>query len=661
MRLYLDVETYSSIDIASCGAYKYCESPDFEILLLAYAVDDGPVGIFDLTEEHIPSFLKNYLESPIVTKCAHNAAFERAAFKAIGFNIPIEQWECSMVKSAYCGLPLALDQVSEALSLGDKSKLAAGKTLIRKFCIPVKPTIKNGHKYRTMPEDDPDSWEQFKKYCQMDVEAERAVFEKLSAYRIPDQETHLYQVDGHINDRGIGVDVQMASNASDFNDKYKDSLLSRTKQLTGVNNPNSATQIRQWLAEAMQKEIKSLAKDAVSNLLVESDSASVTEVLTLRAQSAKSSAKKYNAMLNCECYDGRARGLIQFYGAGRTGRWSGRLIQVQNLPKNVLEGKALEIARQLVADGNYSSFISTYDNPATVLSELIRTAFIAKRGHIFAICDFSSIEARVIAWLAGEKWRLDVFSTHGKIYEASAAAMFGLNIDDIKKGSKERDKGKVAELALGYQGGKGALAKMGAEKMGLSEIEMEIIVNKWREASPNIVLLWERMQKAALAALKNPNRRVRPLDNISFLFDGKALRMILPSGRELIYWDPRIRVNKWGGDSIAYMGMNQETKKWGLIDTYGGKFTENAVQAIARDLLAVVILDLDQMKIPIVMHVHDEVICEVPEKDAEDVLRTLENIMSVTPFWATGLPLDADGHITHYYKKPDIIPQKTLA
>lgn len=666
-KLHIDIETYSSIDIMKAGAYKYCESLDFEILMVAYAFNDDPIVIIDLAQgEQLPIEFIEALHDPKIEKHAHNATFERNAFKAIGYNIPIEQWHCSAIKAAYCGLPLSLQMVSEALKLEEKGKLSTGKALIRYFCIPCKPTKVNGQRRRNFPHHDPEKWEELKLYCINDVVAEREIGRILKDYKIPEFERQNYILDQKINDRGILIDLKMAANAVSIDEKHSEVLKNQLIELTGLENPNSAAQLKKWLGNAMGKEITSLAKDVMPDLIAEAESDTVKQVLALRKKSSKTSTKKYVAMLNCACDDGRAHGLFQFYGANRTGRWAGRLVQLQNLRRNSL--KDLNGARNAFSSGDYGLVTMMYENISDTLSQLIRTSFIAKTGYTFAVADFSAIEARVIAWLAHEQWRLDVFNTHGKIYEASASMMFGLPLEQCQKEEKGglpgiRDKGKVAELALGYQGSVGALKKMGGEAMGLSEPEMKNIVQKWRKANANIVTFWKNVETYAKAAVKRKRKFVlKKHRNLEFDYDGNVLTIKLPSGRKLFYQSPQITTNRFGQESLKYKGVDQVTKKWWWVDSYGGKFVENIVQAVARDLLADSMLRLNDADFNIVMHVHDEVVCEIEDYNLhedpmaqevgnEHMLDRMCEIMGTPIPWAEGLPLNADGYLTPFYKK----------
>lgn len=646
-RLHIDIETFSSVDIKTSGAYKYTQSPDFEILLVAYAFDDEPIKIVDLIQgERLPKEFIDGLLDPEVHKCAHNATFERNAFRQYGYDIPIDQWYCSAVKAAYCGLPLSLELVSKAMKLEEKGKLSTGKALIRYFCNPFKPTKANGMRERNFPWHDQEKWGEFKLYCINDVETEREIDHRLEHYTMPDFERINYIIDQEINDAGVLVDIDMVQHAVDIDNKFSDEVTERMKELTGVDNPNSPSQLKEWLSDALAKNVHTLAKDSVLELLDETDDEAVSDVLGGRLKLSKSSTKKYVSMINCVCEDGRAHGLFQFYGANRTGRWAGRLIQLQNLPQNHM--RDLDLARHVIASGDYDLAKMLYDNIPNILSELIRTALVAPEGFTFAVSDFSAIEARVLSWVAQEEWRLDVFKTHGKIYEASAAMMFGVPIESVTKGSELRQRGKTAELALGYQGSEGAMAKMDRDGK-IPPHERKVIVNKWRKANPKIVQLWSDVETCAIHTIKT--RESMRLRSLGFHYDGDIFRIELPSGRSLFYNHPELGVNRFGMGSIIFKGMDYVLKQWTSVETYGGKLVENIVQAISRDLLAYSMQNLRNAGFKMVMHVHDEVICEVPEDEGEEQLKRMEDIMGQEVPWAPGLPLVADGYTTKFYKK----------
>jgi len=649
-KMHIDIETYSSVDLITCGAYKYFESPDFEILMVAYAFDQSEVTIIDLAAgERLPFWFAPALRDEEVQKHAHNANFERRAFEAYGITTPIEQWHCSAVKAGYCGLPLSLEGVSKALELGEGGKSAEGKALIKYFSCPVKATKVNGGRNRNLPHHDPIKWEAFKDYCKQDVIAERNVGARLLEYKIPQMERQHYILDQQINDRGILIDTDFALKATVMDDLFSAELFIQLQHLTGLDNPNSPAQLKKWLSAQTGEQVDSVAKGNVLELLEGKTIPIVEEVLKLRQMGAKTSTKKYVSMLNCHGDDNRARGLLQFYGANRTGRWAGRLIQMQNLPQNHL--KYLEQARAAVASGDYDLAKMLYDDIASLLSQLIRTAFIAKPEHTFAVADFSAIEARVIAWLSGEAWRLKVFNTHGKIYEASASKMFNVPIEQVTKGSDYRAKGKVAELALGYQGSVGALKTMGGEAMGLNENEMKLIVTKWRQANPAIVQLWYDLEQCAIQALKTRKAVTSQHKGLVFEYNGKVLTVLLPSGRKLFYQSPSFSKNQWDKLSIRYKGMDQTTKQWGWVDTYGGKLTENIVQAIARDLLAEAMQRVDKAGFDIVLHVHDEAVCEVRQEFSGVFLETICDLMGQTSDVYNGVPFPAEGYLTPFYKK----------
>lgn len=669
--LYIDVETYSSVDITKSGAYKYTESLDFEILILCYKINDGEIITVDLASgEPIPYEFIWLMENPQCRKHAHNAAFERLCFIQYGIDVPIKQWHCSAVKAAYCGLPLSLENVSKALKLGEAAKDAEGKALIRYFSIPVKPMKSNSFRYRNLPHHNLEKWEKYKAYCKQDVHAEYTMLRILEDYEIPEFEHNMYVLDQEINDRGIRIDDIMASNAVDIDSLNAEYLTSELKKITGLENPGSPAQLKTWLSLQMQEDIKTLSKDNIPELIDKAGSGSpASEVLKLRVKAAKTSIKKYMAMLACLCSDNRAHGLFQFYGANRTGRWAGRLIQLQNLPQNKFKKKdkktgfdEIDHVRNLVRSGDYDTLDLSYDDLGSILSQLVRTTFVPDEGNIFGVSDFSAIEARVTAWLASVQWRLDVFNSHGMIYEASASQMFNVPIESIKYTDENgveqhgpnydmRAKGKVAELALGYGGSIGAMVTMGGEKMGLSHPEMKAIVDKWRETNPEVVALWKDIEKNAILAVQTRRERVSKYRGIRFNYDGVVLTITLPSGRALYYQRPVIGKNQWGSDALYYWGMDQIKKIWTRVDTYGGKLVENIVQAIARDILADSMIRLNDAGYKIVAHIHDEVVIELPKEKANHMLKDIFSIMSRPIRWAPGLPLAADGFVTKYYKK----------
>ena len=653
--LFIDIETYSSVDISSSGAYKYIESPDFEILMIGYAIDDGPVKQIDLAiGEEVPEEFEEALFDEDVLKIAHNAVFERTAFARIGYDIPVEEWYCTMVKAAYCGLPLSLDQVSKVLDLENK-KLDTGKALIRYFSCPCKPTRTNGMRTRNYPKDAIAKWEMYKEYNRYDVLSEREIYRKLECYVIPDVERRLYVLDQHINDYGIMIDTELAASAIAVDTKYTAELTEKAKRLTGLENPNSAAQIKKWLEYNTGVQIDSLNKAEMPKVLEAlAPYPAALEVLELRKRLSKTSVKKYYAMINCATSDHRAHGMFQFYGANRTGRWAGRLVQLQNLSKNHIPDIA--VARELVRAQDIDTIEMMYDDVSDILSQLVRTAFIAPQGHVLAVADFSAIEARVISWLANEKWRMDVFQGDGKIYEATGSKMFNVPISAITKGSELRQKSKISELALGYEGSLGALKRMGGEQMGLSDVEMMSLVRKWREANPAIVALWKELDEAS----KESARYHRPVKctcrNLVFSTDDDYMTIKLPSGRKLFYKQPGFKAKYIGRStkptsSLCYYGLSQETKQWAQIDTYGGKICENAVQSIARDLLANSMLNVSAAGYHIVAHIHDEILVEIPEDNAKEHYNKIVELMSIAPDWAKDLPLRADGYITKFYLK----------
>ena len=766
--LSVDLETFSSADLGKSGIYRYTEAPDFQILLFGYVVDDGEAIVIDMANgESIPEEITAAILDPEATKWAFNAQFERVCLsRHLGVRLSPQSWRCTMVWSAYMGLPLSLEGTGSVLGL-ENQKMKEGKELIRYFCIPCKPTKANGGRTRNLPSHSPEKWSLFKEYNKRDVEAEMGIKERLSRFPVPDVEWQNYILDQQINDRGIMLDMELVNQAIQCDEQFRSTHMERAKELTGLDNPNSAQQLKEWLNEN-GLEVKSLGKESVKELLEDADG-EVKAALELRQELAKSSIKKYTAMENAVCADSRARGLIQFYGANRSGRFSGRLIQVQNLPQNHLPD--LEHARTLIRNGNFEAVGMLYDSVPMVLSELIRTAFIPKPGHRFYVADFSAIEARVIAWLAGEKWRMDVFATHGKIYEASASAMFHVPIEQISKGSPLRQKGKIAELACiaegslvltdkglipienitgdhklwdgyewvshegvichgekevisyggltatsdhyvwvegrmfpiqfgiaasdnahllhtgtrmvgckaeelavhrskarvydirnvgprhrftvsdvlvhncGYGGSVGALKAMGALEMGLQESELEGLIKNWRSANPHIVSFWWDVDKAAIKAVKEHTSAAT--HGIRFTTQSGMLFITLPSGRNLCYVKPRIELNRFGSEAVTYEGIG-EAKKWTRIESYGPKFVENIVQAVARDILTDAMRRLYAAGYHIVMHVHDEVVIEAPRSTSiEDIC----SIMGQTPGWAEGLLLRADGYVCDFYKK----------
>lgn len=651
--LSIDVETYCDLDIKDVGAYKYCEHPSFEILLFAYAFNDEPVEIVDFkNHENIPFRVIDALDDPNVIKSAFNANFERNAISNFFMQTwcPPEEWQCSMIKALTMGLPGSLDMVGKALHFAeDKQKMKEGKDLIKYFCKPCKPTKTNGQRTRNLPEHAPDKWETFKLYCKQDVEVERDIRNKLSKYKTLDKEQRLWELDQHINDRGVGVDIELIKKAIECDEQYQERLISEARELTRLSNPNSPAQLKEWIGKRIGYAVGSINKDIMPTLIKDAETQGKDEVkriLELRQLMGKTSIKKYQTMQVARCNDGRVRGLLQFYGANRTGRWAGRLVQVQNLPQNHLPD--LDDARKLLRNGDFEQIEFLYDSVSDTLSQLIRTAFIPRQGNRFIVADFSAIEARVIAWIAGEEWRLEVFKTHGKIYEASASQMFHVPIESIKKGSDLRQKGKIAELALGYGGSVGALASMDKAK-SIPEEELPELVQHWRNANPNITKFWWDCDKAAKKAIKEKTA-VTLHHGIKFIYDPGVLFIQLPSGRKLSYIRPKIEPHEtFSGDKITYEGMEQTSKQWKRLDTYGPKLVENIVQAVARDCLAEAMFKVTTSEYDIVMHVHDELILDVP-KDKGSV-EEICNIFGESIEWAKGLPLRADGYECSYYMK----------
>lgn len=641
--LSIDIETYSDVDLTKCGVYAYTDSPNFEVLLFGYAFDDEPVQVIDLASgERLSDEVTAALTDPTVTKTAFNASFERVCLgRYLDLTLPTDQWYCTATQALLLGLPLSLKGVGAVLGL-EAQKLSEGDDLIRYFSVPCKATKANGGRTRNRPGDAPDKWARFIKYNIRDVEVEREIRRKLKAFPIPPAEQEYYLMDQNINDRGVLVDPVLVEHAVECDLQYKDAATARAYELTGLENPNSVSQVKGWLAEH-GVVAETLDKKAVRELIKEADGEAL-EMLKLRLLLSKTSVKKYEAIKRSVCSDGRVHGLFKFYGANRTGRWASRLVQVQNLPQNHIPD--LELARELVRTGCYEDIELLFDNTPGVLSELIRTAFIPESGSRFLVADFSAIEARVLSWLAEERWRLKVFASHGKIYEASASQMFHVPIEQITKGSPLRQKGKISELALGYGGGVGALKAMGALDMGVDEDELPSLVNSWRGANPRIVQFWWDIDAAALKVVRE--RTSTKVGRISLEYRSGFLFITLPSGRKLAYVKPRLAVNKFGRDGLTYEGIG-ENKKWCRIETYGPKLAENIVQGTARDLLAHAMLNLSQHGYQIVMHIHDEAVAEMPIGMASvDEMTTL---MAQGPTWANGLPLRADGYECAFYKK----------
>lgn len=641
--LGIDIETFSDVDLIKSGVYAYADSPAFEVLLFAYCFDGGETRVIDLAQgEVLPEEVAEAVFDGSVVKTAFNANFERTCLsKYFGRYLPPDSWHCSAVQAAVLALPRSLEDVGAVLGL-DERKMKEGKELIRYFCVPCKPTKANGGRRRNLPCHAPEKWEVFKSYCVRDVDVEKAIRRKLGKFPIPEREMDVYRLDQRINDRGVLVDMGLVRQAVRCERLHKEVVTGRAYELTGLENPNSVAQLKGWLGEN-GVEAESLSKKVVAEMIEGADG-EVEELLRLRLLMAKTSVKKYEAMERSVCSDGRVHGLLQFYGANRTGRWAGRLVQVQNLPQNHLPD--LELARRLVREGRFEDVELFYGSTPEVLSELIRTAFVPEEGCRFVVADFSAIEARVLAWLAGETWRLEVFSSHGKIYEASAAAMFHVPVEEVTKGSPLRQKGKIAELGLGYGGAAGALISMGALDMGLSEEELPSLVAVWRRANPHITQFWWDVDKAAVEAVVKRTRT--RAGRIAFEYRSGILFVMLPSGRRLAYVKPRMGVNRFGREGLTYEGI-LENKKWGRIETYGPKLVENIVQGTARDLLAEAMLRVEKKGYPIVMHCHDEIIAEVPERTGS--VEEMCEMMAVCPSWAEGLPLRADGYECGFYQK----------
>lgn len=642
-RLLIDLETYSSADITKTGAFKYVEAPDFEILLLAYAWDDGPVNVIDLARGEVLEYmeLRNSILDPNIVKVAHNSAFERACLSRVtGRDLPPEEWEDTMILAAMNGLPLSLDAAGAALELKDQ-KIKEGTSLISYFCKPCKPTIANGGRTRNLPEHAPDKWARFVEYCRRDVEVEQAIYYRLRDFPVTAFERRVWALDARINERGVQVDTDLAEAAIAVDEAFTTTHAAEMQRLTGLDNPNSVAQLKDWLS-AVGVNVDSLNKATVQDLKAKVSDPTTRRVLELRQLLGKTSTTKYAAMTNAVCKDSRVRGLLQYYGAGRTGRWAGRLVQVQNLPQNHLDGIA--DVRELVKQRDLDTLELAFDSVPDVLSQLIRTAFVAKPGCTFLVADYSAIEARVIAYLAGEKWRQEVLANGGDIYCSSASAMFKVPVVKHGINGHLRPKGKIAELACGYGGGVGALKAFGADKMGLTEDEMQQIVTQWRAASPTIPRFWRDVESAAKRALNNPGRTATVPCGVKYRMDDDALRCLLPSGRVLSYWGAWLDSD----GSICFMGQNQTTRQWEKTETWGGKLVENIVQAYARDCLAVAMVRLEAEGWHICFHVHDEVIVEAPEGSRwEDVAEVMGRPID----WAPGLILRGDGYETKFYMK----------
>lgn len=668
MVLRIDIETRSSEDISKTGLYRYAQDKDFEVLLFAYQLGRGDVEIVDLAQgEKIPQAILDALVDPSIKKRAFNAAFEWYCLNMAGIRTPLAQWECTMIHSLYCGYPGSLEASGKALGLPqEKQKMTVGKALIRYFCVPCKPTKANGGRTWNLPKHDPDKWELFKSYCKQDVSTEAEIDRRLAPYPVPETEWVQWRMDVEMNATGVRVDADLVNGALAVDAASTESLMSEAARLTGLENPNSVAQLKQWFFDHYRIEVSSLDKASLETVedqivsayaedgsLTRAEADTALRVLDIRRQLRKTSVKKYTAMAAAKCEDDRIRGLTQFYGANRTGRWAGRLVQLQNLPRNYM--RTLDAARGLVRAGNASGLQMLYKNVPDVLSQLVRTAFIPSEGGKLVVADFSAIEARVIAWLAGEQWVNEVFATHGKIYEATASQMFHVPIERIQKGNPEyslRQKGKVATLALGYQGGVNALKAMGALSMGLSEEELPDIVSRWRQANSRIVDLWGKVGQAALTCVRTG--RTQGVDELLFALEGDMLYGLsfltvrLPSGRKLYYPKPFLAENQFGGEAVHYHAVNQQTRKWEVNSTYGGKMTENIVQAIARDCLAETLKRLHDRGLVVVFHVHDEVIV-----DADNSLSVDEvcKIMAEPIEWAPGLVLKGAGFEGRYYKK----------
>ncbi len=656
-KLHVDLETYSDVDIGKVGLYRYVDSRAFEILLIAYALDDGPATVIDLTQEDMPEWLVMALTDFAYLKVAHNATFERVCLsKYLGVRLQPDQWECTMVHAMMLGLPASLKDVGKALGLPeDKQKMSEGRALITYFCKPCKPTKANGGRTRNRPSDAPEKWDTFVAYNKRDVETEQEIDRQLNRMPIPKSEKELYCLDQDMNDHGLMIDRKMLDIVISYSNQYTNALKKEAEELTGGININSIIQLTNWIQQVEGIELKSLTKEDVADLLKKDDLEPNTKrVLEIRQEVGKTSVKKYNKTLEALCSDGRLHGVLQFYGAGRTGRWAGRLLQVQNLPRNVFDD--IGLARDLVLSQRWDELTMLYDSINDVFATLIRTMIIPPEHYAFAVADYSAIEARVIAWLAGEKWRQDTFKNGGDIYCASAEQMFHVPVEKHGRNAHLRKKGKVAELALGYQGGVNAMKRMGGEAMGMTEEEMLDIVQKWRKKSPHIVALWNRIQIAVIKTIESGKDSYLSIKekeirfHMNFIENMEFLQIYLPSGRYICYAEPKLEETE-RGYQITYMGQNQTTHKWEQLKTYGGKLTENIVQAIARDCLALTLMRISKTGYWTVMHVHDEVIVEVPKEMANKCLEQIEGIMAEPIPWAPGLILTADGFTSNYYRK----------
>lgn len=661
IHLSIDLETYSDVNLKKAGLYRYVQSPAFEILLFAYSFDGAPTQVIDMAQgEEIPMEVIHALTDPQCLKHAYNAAFEWYCLsKYMGAQLPPAQWRDTMLHGLYASYTAGLDATGRALGIPeDKQKLTTGKALIRYFCVPCKPTKANGGRTRNYPHHDPEKWELFKTYNGQDVVAEMEIERRLSVFPVPDFVQKQWETDLLINARGVAVDMDFCEGALELGETIRAQLTDEAVQLSGLQNPNSVKQLARWLSAETGDDITSLRKETIKELLGRDNADHVQRMLEIRQELGKTSTKKYDAIEAAVCDDGRVRGLLQFYGANRTGRWAGRLVQVQNLPRTYTE--PLEFARELVKGRKLDALRTVYGSPNDTLSQLIRTAFVAAPGNVLIDADFSAIEARVISWLADEEWRLEVFRTHGKIYEASASQMFGVPLERIKKGNPEyslRQRGKVAELALGYQGGVPAMRQMDTGKLlaDLPDEEIKDIVDKWRNTNPKIRNLWYSFNDAAIRVIQNGGSlRVRCCTfarECDCIRGTTCMTISLPSGRKLYYVEPAVGENRWGGPSITYMGVNDKNK-WGRIETYGGKLVENVVQAIARDCLAQAIEHLEAAGLPVVFHIHDEVVIDTAAFDTNDaMLDKVVKIMSTPIPWAEGLPLGADGWVGAFFKK----------